>query len=259
MSYILDALRKAERDRNLGRTPSLGDVTTPVIRPPERRPTPRTLALIGLVVVLLIVTLWLWPRTPAPAPAPTGAPPDVVAGQPAVSATVSPPPAPAPEIPAPAPSPAAVADGTVDPDVPADSIDDLMDDSEAAAGPSDELASGIEEAAPAPRRPGDSPAVSQPSSPREDSAAPPPAPEPAAASEIPLLRDMPADYRGAFPELRVDVHVYDEDAARRWVLVNGHKAVEGTTLAEGPTVSHITPEGIVFDFHGRSVLFPLNR
>ena len=76
---------------------------------------------------------------------------------------------------------------------------------------------------------------------------------------MPPLRDMPSDYRGAFPELRVDVHVYDDNPARRWALVNGKKAVEGTTLAEGPTVAEIVPDGIVFDFRGRKSMFSLKR
>ncbi len=89
-----------------------------------------------------------------------------------------------------------------------------------------------------------------------------PAPEPEAAAavgDVPLLRDMPSDYRGAFPELSVDVHVYHEEPARRWALINGKKAVEGSTLAEGPTISEIRPDGIVFDFRGRPTLFPLGR
>jgi general secretion pathway protein B len=259
MSYILDALRKAERDRNLGRTPSLGDVTAPVARPPSRRPSNRTLGLIALVAVLLICTIALWPRRPAtqpsvPPPATVAAAQPVpVAPPPVVAAPLAPEPASPPE------APAAAADGMIAEDVPADSIDDLMAEPEAPA----EEADATDAQASAPATP--PAAVSPESIPTVSDPAPGPKSEPPAIDEaattpgVPLLRDMPADYRGAFPELRVDVHVYDEDPARRWVLINGHKAVEGATLAEGPTVSRITPEGIVFDFRGRSTLFPLNR
>lgn len=250
MSYILDALRKAERDRNLGRTPSLGDVTTPVVRAPSRRLSTRTLALIGLVAALLICTVLLWPRRPASTPT------TVASAAPAAPAPVavaaSPAPAPAPEIVTEPPPPVAGADGTLDPEVPADSIDDLMDEPEAPlAAPDASTASPLTSQ--------ETPATAAPATPVESAEPAPISEEAAAEPDVPLLRDMPADYRGAFPELRVDVHVYDDDPARRWVLVNGHKAVEGTTLTEGPTVSRITPEGIVFDFRGRSALFPLNR
>lgn len=254
MSYILDALRKAERDRNLGRTPSLGDVTAPHARPPSQRPSNRTLGLIALVVVLLICTVALWPRHRATQPS---APPATVAAAPAPPAPVA-----APAVaPAPAPAPelsAAPADGTISDEVPADSIDDLMDDAEA---PADETGTSDAEANPAAPPPAAVAPESIPtvSAPAAQPSEPPAAEEPEAASDVPLLRDMPADYRGAFPQLRVDVHVYDDDPARRWTLINGHKAAEGTTLAEGPTVSRITPEGIVFDFRGRTVLIPLNR
>lgn len=248
MSYILDALRKAERDRNLGRTPSLGDVTTPVARAPSRRLSTRTLALIGLVAALLICTVLLWPRRPASTPTTTASP------APAAPAPIAgaAPPTPAPEVAVAPPSPGAGADGTLDPDVPADSIEDLMDEPEA-PGPAPDASAAL------PQTTQETPAAAAPATPAESAEPEPIADDAAAESDVPLLRDMPADYRGAFPELRVDVHVYDDDPARRWVLVNGHKAVEGTTLGEGPTVSRITPEGIVFDFRGRSALLPLNR
>ncbi|MCC2655898.1 MAG: hypothetical protein K0Q76_1006 [Panacagrimonas sp.] len=264
MSFILDALRKAERDRNLGRTPSLGDVTATAPRKPSQRPSPRTLGLIALVAGLLIVTVWLWPRhPPGTAPPPMAeAPPAAVAAPPAPSIEAEPAqlmkPADEPAPPAPEIATAVPAEATLSPDVPAESIDDLM------AEPEPEPAAAIADEVPPPEVAASEPASAPAGDALEADPAPtpeevPPPAEPAVASDAPLLRDMPSDYRGAFPALRVDVHVYDDDAARRWVMVNGRKAMEGTTLGEGPTVSRITPEGIVFDFRGRSVLFPLNR
>ena len=266
MSFILDALRKAERDRNLGRTPSLGDVTATAPRKPSQRPSPRTLGLIALVMGLLIVTVWLWPRhPPVTAPPPKAeAPPAAVAAAPAPSSEPVPAqpmePVPEPAPPAPEIATAVPTDATLSPDVPAESIDDLMAEPE----PEPEPAAAIVDDVPPPEVAATGPASAPTGDALEADPAPtleeaPPPAEPAAASDAPLLRDMPSDYRGAFPALRVDVHVYDDDPARRWVMVNGRKAMEGTTLGEGPTVSRITPEGIVFDFRGRSVLFPLNR
>jgi general secretion pathway protein B len=267
VSYILDALRKAERDRNLGRTPSLGDVTSPSARAPTSNgPSKRVLALIALVFGMLALAILLWPDAPeSPAPPLIAAAPPAPTPVPVPAA--SPPPAVAPSEETAAASQALPEEGAVDPtldaDVAAESIDDLMDDAGAEAPldtnelPLDESVS----AAPKPPSVKRTPAapVDPAPTPAVVAEAPAPEPEDVPADGIPLLRNMPSDYRGAFPELRVDVHVYDDDPERRWTLINGKKAVEGTTLAEGPTISEIRPDGIVFDFRGQSALFPLGH
>lgn len=266
MSYILDALRKAERDRNLGRTPSLGDVTSPSSRvAAPSGPSKRVLALIALVFGMLALAILLWPAAPE-----TSAPPVIAAAAPApapVPAPVAAPPAAAPS------EETAIAsqtlpeeravDPTVDANVAAESIDDLMDDAGAEA-PLDPNELPLDEGvATAPKPPSIKRTPAAPVDPAPKPAvvaeAPAPEPEDVPADGIPLLRNMPSDYRGAFPELRVDVHVYHDDPERRWTLINGKKAVEGTTLAEGPTISEIRPDGIVFDFRGQSALFPLGH
>lgn len=285
MSYILDALRKAEKDRNLGRTPSLGDVTTPVTRAPGPGSSKRVVALIALVAGMLVMAVLLWPRSPAvapsvvaTAPAPTTAP--VIPAEP-------PPPGDASaELDLSGGGPAASADPALDEEVAAESLDDLLDESDSAqTDPTDEVdeVDEVEEVRDTdeavadegiPVEPDTSPAlpIASPSSvaaaptmpapspvPPAELAPLPEAPAAVAVGDVVPLRDMPSDYRAAFPELRLDVHVYDDDPTRRWALVNGKKAVEGSTLAEGPTVSAITPDGIVFDFRGRAALFPLRR
>lgn len=254
MSLILDALRKAEKDRALGKVPTLEDVTAapmPTRRVRDHFP-PRTLALLALVLGLLALTAWVWPRPPA-------------ATTPAAAAPASTPapaePAPASSRPAPeaetatedeqAPAAESEVDPALDEDVVAESIEDLLEPEDegaalSAADPAfeDELASpdAAEDLA------------------LQDASEPAAQPSEASAVDgVPLLRDMPSDYRGAFPPLRVDVHVYDADPARRWVMLNGNKAVEGSTLGEGPRVVEIRPDGMLLEWRGRPVLFPLNR
>lgn len=85
-----------------------------------------------------------------------------------------------------------------------------------------------------------------------------PTPQPGSASALtspPRLRDMPAAYRAEFPPLTIDVHVYNENPQRRFVLINGHRYREGEALAEGPRIAQIVPEGIVFDWRGEQVLY----
>jgi general secretion pathway protein B len=50
--------------------------------------------------------------------------------------------------------------------------------------------------------------------------------------------------------------VYSQQANSRFVFINTHKYVEGQTLAEGPSVEKITPDGVILNNHGRRFLLP---
>lgn len=58
------------------------------------------------------------------------------------------------------------------------------------------------------------------------------------------------------PQLHLDIHVNSKDAAERFVFVNMRKYVEGEALREGPTVEHITAEGVVLNQRGLRFLLP---
>jgi general secretion pathway protein B len=92
-------------------------------------------------------------------------------------------------------------------------------------------------------------------------AAPPPAPaestQPAPADR--QMQEMPESFRAGFPALSVDVHVYNSDPQRRFVLIGGKRYHEGDTLAEGPRIVGIVPEGIVFDWQGQRVLYAISH
>ena len=45
------------------------------------------------------------------------------------------------------------------------------------------------------------------------------------------------------PELRLDLHVYDADPAKRFVFLNMRKLREGESLPDGVRVDAITPDG----------------
>jgi general secretion pathway protein B len=47
------------------------------------------------------------------------------------------------------------------------------------------------------------------------------------------------------PPLRLELHAYDEEPASRFVFINGAKYAEGDTLPEGPRVIAITVDGAV--------------
>jgi general secretion pathway protein B len=120
MSYILEALKKAQAERQLGGTPTLDalPVHPPLIAGSRRALTPATFGVLVVAVIALAAALtmqWWRPSAPTPtaaAPVSVPAPAPVAVAAPAVVAStpplvVAPPSAPAKEIVKPAPVPAA--------------------------------------------------------------------------------------------------------------------------------------------------------
>jgi len=68
--------------------------------------------------------------------------------------------------------------------------------------------------------------------------------------QVPLWRELPSEIRQSLPLINMDVHVYAEQAADRFVLINLLKYREGDVLEEGPRVERITPEGMVLSYQG---------
>ncbi|GIX35066.1 MAG: hypothetical protein KatS3mg126_0845 [Lysobacteraceae bacterium] len=79
--------------------------------------------------------------------------------------------------------------------------------------------------------------------------APPPAP-PQIPDAAPLSR-MPAAQRAALPPLRLSVHVFNDEPARRFVVIDGRRMGEGEALAPGLTVREIRRQGVLLDVHGQ--------
>lgn len=91
---------------------------------------------------------------------------------------------------------------------------------------------------------------------------PPPAPVVSAAEPViepvsplppepPRWQDLPADQRSALPAPRIDVHVFAQDPARRFVLIELRKYHEGDRLDSGATVEAIRNDGIVLSYQGQ--------
>ena len=90
-----------------------------------------------------------------------------------------------------------------------------------------------------------------------------PAPAPAAPSRIVPGDDLPTAEelmaRGGLnvPLLNLDLHVYSDAPAGRFVVINSRKYKEGAQTAEGPTVDTITADGVILSNQGRR--FTLSR
>jgi general secretion pathway protein B len=72
--------------------------------------------------------------------------------------------------------------------------------------------------------------------------------QPAADSRVLPLQAMPADFRNALPILNLDVHVYSAQPERRFVLINSKRYQQGEHLDEGPRLETITEDGVILSF-----------
>ena len=58
------------------------------------------------------------------------------------------------------------------------------------------------------------------------------------------------------PDLHLDIHVHSPVPAERFVFVNMRKYIEGQTLSEGPLVERINSQGVVLNHRGLRFLLP---
>lgn len=73
---------------------------------------------------------------------------------------------------------------------------------------------------------------------------------------LPSISEINLTGADALPELHLDVHVYATKPADRFVYINMRKYREGALLQEGPVVERIRRDGAVLNFHGVRFLLP---
>jgi general secretion pathway protein B len=73
---------------------------------------------------------------------------------------------------------------------------------------------------------------------------------------LPSINEISLTGAQALPELHLDVHVYGTKPADRFVYVNARKYHEGAKLQEGPTVEHIRRDGVVLNYQGVRFILP---
>jgi hypothetical protein len=236
MSFILDALKKSEIERQRQSQPGLMD--TPTAQRRGRLPLWAILlgALLAINVVVLAVMLL---RSGAPAAASTPkkhTEPAAVAEDkaPAVADHFSPlgqTPVYAPEI------PANIADGVSTGTSAASQVAPL-------AAPLGAPHSIAQRSAPRPalRRP--DPLLND-----EDAKAD-------NEEVLPSINQVNLTGAQALPELHLDVHVYATKAGDRFVYINMRKYHEGNSLPEGPVVEHIRRDGVVLNYQGLRFILP---
>lgn len=235
MSFILDALRKSEHERQRQAGPVIAEM--PIARPHARVPV-ALVAVGALLAVNLAVLLWFLLRDDAP---------EVVREEPA--AVVA---APASRAPAP-PPPAADRPAPVTPPVAA-----------VPAPVAREIRPLTAEVTP---EPSGVPMREAPGAP--DPSLLPPAPLPVAATPprypsattsgqelVPRLDTLPPQATAGLPALNLDLHIYASDPAQRAAFINGRRYREGDTTGEGIEVLAITTDGAVLRYRGQRFLLP---
>lgn len=216
MSFILDALRKSEIERQRQSGPSIAEL--PVAR--EDRRLPVALLAIGLLLAVNVGVLLFFLMRDAGAPAA-----DAPAAAAAAPAVVAPGPAPASAMASAAQAPAtnAAEDSAPAPDL-----------SGAATLPPD---------APDPTLLPDTPVATASGGVTWSEG-----PAPSNASVATLTAGL--------PELTIDLHIFTDDPARRAVFINGRRYTQGDSIAEGPRVEEITRDGAVLNYRGQRFLLP---
>jgi general secretion pathway protein B len=235
MSFILDALKKSELERQRQSQPGLMD--TPASQRRGRLPLWAILlgALLGINVIVLSVILM---RNGAPAVASV---PKKRADAAAVARDHAP----------------AVADhfSPLDqPPVYAQEIPVTADDPSAGTGG----VSAVAPLAPPLAAPHSS---AQRSAPRSAARRPDPVlvDEDAKADNeevLPSINEINLSGAQALPELHLDVHVYATKPSDRFVYINMRKYHEGSSLPEGPLVEHIRRDGVVLNYQGLRFILP---
>ena len=73
---------------------------------------------------------------------------------------------------------------------------------------------------------------------------------------LPSISEVTLTGAEALPELHLDVHVYATKPSDRFVYINMRKYKEGNTLQEGPVLEKIRRDGVVLNYRGLRFILP---
>lgn len=290
MSYILDALRKSERQRRAGQVPGPADLMSDPPPPPRRS---RMAFLIAALVLFNAAGLgYLWkqgsipfPETPptavsgAPGSTPVTTPRTAVAqgqGTPSPAAPglpvaipqsagpalpASPPQAKRAQPAAPAPGGGLPAGSPRKPEPPAET-------QEPKSVPIPTLAKVRPSTFPPKGSPGGPLAATPPVPPDSARPAPPvsPAPRPADRAEgvaagvrpgdPPFLDALPAEFREKVPEFRINLYAYSETPAERFTIIDMKKYRVGERIPGGALLLEMRADSLVLELDGKKFRVP---
>jgi general secretion pathway protein B len=217
MSYILEALKKAQAERQLGNAPTIHAPQAAQAAQPAADSRRKPLLLLGLGLGALVAVgavLLFWRHAPAPVSAPVAAPVPALAQAPA-----------APVKPAPAPA--------------------------APAGKLEVSAPAVQAPVHVPARVAPAPVAAAPAAAPARPA--PPAPAPAAPSpedSLPFLQQLPEAQRSAVPHVNFGGYMYSANPADRLLIVDKVLRREGEEVAPGLVLEKLLPKAAVMNYRG---------
>lgn len=237
MSYILDALKKSETDRQRSHAAGIADI-------PSRAPRAGTPAWVWLLSGLLLINaaavaylLLGKDGDPSPRAAVTVTTDTLeTPGNAAIrAATGGNPPGSRPDAPAPAATPTATG-----PDANGQTPADVLPTARSPASPLPSAATPAADTSPS-----DTTRVSRTEAlPASDD-----------TTEATFM-ELRANGSIQTPDLHLDIHVYSETPTERFVFINMSKYREKERLAEGPVIREIIPNGVVLEQGRHRFLLP---
>lgn len=261
MSLILDALRRADAERERGAVPGLHarQVAIPATQADDSARNRLWLAFGAAVLALggIAAGVWIWQMPASPVRLA------------AVEPSVARPPLAAPVVPLTQPVPPPTS-------IPAASLPAVTAPRAVASSPAEVTQEADPKPVPKPQRAAPAVATQPPSRPKPEAtpkaadlkvaepnaATATPAPLPlakASASQAtqaaaPLLSDLPEDIRRQIPPLTITGSVYSANPKQRLLLVNNEVLNQGGLAAPGVTLEEIRKKGSVFIFRGTRFL-----
>jgi len=228
MSYILDALKKADAEREQGRVPGLH---TPManleadLPPLGGRPPAWVMGLGAVLVLAALGSAWWWTRPVATTPVTPTAPIPTQAPSPSLAATPTP-----------------------------------LSARSVSATPVTPSPARAQAAAPTPQTEMRSPVVTPPQTVSPAPAATPAKPstrapihvDPATttSTQVPNLAELPEDVRRSLPALTVSGAMYSDQPASRMLLINNRVFHEGDQPVAGLVLEEIRLKSAVFRYRG---------
>lgn len=228
MSYILDALKKADAEREQGRVPGLH---TPManleadLPPLGGRPPAWVMGLGAVLVLAALGSAWWWTRLVATTPVTPTAPILTQAPTPSLAATPTP-----------------------------------LSARSVSATPVTPSPARAQAAAPTPQTEMRSPVVTPPQTVSPAPAATPAKPSTRApihvdpakttSTQVPNLAELPEDVRRSLPALTVSGAMYSDQPASRMLLINNRVFHEGDQPVAGLVLEEIRLKSAVFRYRG---------
>lgn len=226
MSFILDALKKADAERHLGQMPGIHTQQLPVSEPAGPSALPRAklvpAALIGIAAALAVgIVFWRTATHEPSAPASSPSAPRIAAAEPAPATQAALPAAPEQSA-QPAPEPVIADEVPVPPPLP------------------EPVAK--KEAAPSPREAGTRKPASPAAATKEAADANASTGTAAPQARVMAISELPADVQRELPPLAVKGSMYSDNPANRMLLLDKRLLHEGDEIAPGLVLETLMPK-----------------